>query len=107
MGPDSSGKSRESQLDPNWQFTAPLKNGDEVEADLGGAFFAAKISQVVGNTYNVVFFDGDRIDGLERDQIKLLKPPSIDSDEIEIDTSGLTKKEIKRLKKKMEKKKRK
>lgn len=84
--PDSSRKSPESQLGPNWQFTAPLKNGDEVEADLGGAFFAAKISQVVGNTYNVVFFDGDRIDGLERDQIKLLTPPSSDS---ERDWSGL------------------
>jgi len=94
-----------SQLDPNWQFTAPLNVGDEVEADLGGAFFAAKISQVVGNTYNVVFFDGDRANGLDRSEIKLLTPPSAESEEF--DTTGLTKKEIKRLKKKMEKKKRK
>jgi len=101
----SSSSGPSGQLDANWQFTAPLKNGDEVEADLGGAFFPAKVSQVVGNTYNVVFFDGDRSDGLERDQIKLLNPPSSDSDEM--DTTGLTKKEIKRLKKKMEKKMRK
>ena len=94
-----------SQLDPNWKFTAPLKVGDEVEADLGGAFFAGKIAQVVGNTYNVVFFDGDRENGLERSQIKLINPPSVVSDEF--DTTGLTKKEIKKLKKKLEKKKRK
>ncbi|KAL9185437.1 hypothetical protein ACHAXT_003214 [Thalassiosira profunda] len=92
-----------SQLDPNWQFTAPLKVGDEVEADLGGAFFEAKISQVVGNTYNVVFFDGDRADGLARDEIKLLKPPADD----EFDTTGMTPKEIKRMRKKMEKKRKK
>jgi len=102
---DPSVEAQTSQLDPNWQFTAPLQNGDEVEADLGGAYFPAKISQVVGNTYNVVFFDGDRADGLERSQIKLSNPPSSDNDEI--DTTGLTKKEIKKLKKKMDKKKRK
>jgi len=95
-----------SQLDPNWQFTAALKVGDEVEADLGGAFFAGKIAQVTGNTYNVVFFDGDRENGLERDQIKLLNPPTA-ADEDEFDTTGMTPKEIKRMRKKMEKKKRK
>jgi len=63
----SSPSSNNSQLDPNWHFTSPLKVGDEVEADLGGAFFEAKVSQIVGNTYNVVFFDGDRADGLKRD----------------------------------------
>jgi len=62
-----------SGLDPNWQFTAPLKVGDELEVDLGGAFFQGK-AQVVGSTYKVVFFDGDRENGLERDQIKLLNP---------------------------------
>ena len=92
----------QTQLDSNWQFTVPLKVGDEVEADLGGAFFAAKIAQIVGDSYNVVFFDGDK-DTLARSQIKLLTPPSTDSDEI--DTTGLTKKEIKKLRKKMEKKK--
>ena len=91
-------------LDPNWQFTAPLAVGDECEADLGGAFFAAKVSQIIGNSYNVVFFDGDRADGLERSQIKLSKPPTPVSDDI--DTTGLTKKEIKRLMKKMDKERR-
>lgn len=94
------------QLDPNWQFTSQLKVGDEVEADLGGAFFEAKISQVTGNLYNVVFFDGDRLNGLERNQIKLLNPPAVDSD-MNFDTTGLTKKEIKKLKRKMEKEKKK
>jgi len=92
----------QTQLDPDWMFTAPLKVGDQVEADLGGAFFEAKIAQIVGDSYNVVFFDGDK-DTLARNQIKLLTPPSADSDEI--DTTGLTKKEIKKLRKKMEKKK--
>jgi hypothetical protein len=92
----------DSLLDPNWQFTSPVQVGDECEADLGGAFFAAKVSQVVGDKYNVHFFDGDRADGLERNQIKLLKPPSPEKEEI--DTTGLTKKEIKRLQKKNEKK---
>jgi len=96
----ASGKAQ--TLDVDWQFTAPLKVGDQVEADLGGAFFEAKIAQIVGDSYNVVFFDGDK-DTLDRSQIKLLTPPSADSDEI--DTTGLTKKEIKKLRKKMEKKK--
>ena len=98
--------SSSSQLDPNWQFTSPLKVGDEVEADLGGAFFAGKIAHVTGSTYNVVFFDGDREDGLERDQIKLLNPPTA-ADDDEFDTTGMTPKEIKKMRKKMEKKKRK
>lgn len=102
----SDDNSSSTQLDPNWQFTSPLKVGDEVEADLGGAFFVAKIAQVTGNTFNVVFFDGDRADGLERDQIKLLNPPTTDKED-EFDTTGLTAKEIKKLKKKMEKKTRK
>lgn len=97
--------SASAQLDPNWQFTSPLKVGDEVEADLGGAFFAGKIAQVTGSTYNVVFFDGDRENGLQRDQIKLLNPPAVEEDEF--DTTGMTPKEIKKMRKKMEKKKRK
>ena len=97
--------SASAQLDPNWQFTSPLKVGDEVEADLGGAFFAGKIAQVTGSTYNVVFFDGDRENGLERDQIKLLNPPTPVEDDF--DTTGMTPKEIKKMRKKLEKKKRK
>ena len=101
----SSQGSSSAQLDPNWQFTAPLKVGDEVEADLGGAFFAGKIAQVTGSTYNVVFFDGDRENGLQRDQIKLLTPPVAEEDEF--DTTGMTPKEIKKMRKKLEKKRRK
>ena len=92
----------ESALDPNWQFSTPLRVGDVCEAELGGAYFAAKVTQIVGNKYNVEFFDGDRADGLERHQIKLYQPPSLDKSNI--DTGGLTKKEIKRLQKKTEKK---
>ena len=96
-----------SGLDPNWQYTTPLKVGDECEADLGGAFFAAKIAKVSGSTYEVAFFDGDR-EWLERDQIKLLNPPAASDDGLDgIDTTEMTKKEIKKLKKKMEKKMRK
>merc|ERR1712032_581282 len=66
-----------SPLDSNWPFTAPLSVGDEVEADLGGAFFSAKVSRIVsGNSYDVTFFDGDSANGLTRDQVKLLKLPS-------------------------------
>lgn len=102
---NAGGAGTTTQLDANWQFTAPLKVGDEVEADLGGAFFPAKVSRAAGGAYDVVFFDGDRANGLGRDQIKLLNPPSEEDDEF--DTTGLTPKEIKKLRKKMEKKKRK
>lgn len=94
-----------AKLDPNWQFTAQLKVGDEVEADLGGAFFEAKVSKVAGSFFDVIFFDGDRADGLERSQIKLLKPPVIAEDDF--DTTGMTAKEIKKMRKKLEKKRRK
>ena len=94
-----------AKLDPNWQFTAQLKVGDEVEADLGGAFFEAKVSRVAGSFFDVIFFDGDRADGLERSQIKLLKPPVIAEDDF--DTTGMTAKEIKKMRKKLEKKRRK
>ena len=92
----------ESALDPNWRICTPLEVGDVCEAELGGAYFAAKVTKIVGDKYNVEFFDGDRLDGLERHQIKLYQPPSLNKSNI--DTGGLTKKEIKRLQKKMEKK---
>eukprot|EP00978_Attheya_sp_CCMP212_P026355 scaffold86495_cov59-Attheya_sp.AAC.7 len=99
------------QLPDNWEFTLPLKLGDEVEADLGGAMFPAKISRVVGDqmAYDVQFFDGDQDQGLERSMIKLLKPPAMegaDGDE-EKPPPGLTPKELKRWKKKQDKKKKK
>ena len=93
-------------LPANWEYTAPLQVGDEVEADLGGAFFPARVSAVTGNTYSVEYFDGDKDTGLERSMIKLMKPPAAASDEDELDigdTTGLTPKEIKKLKKKAQK----
>lgn len=94
----------ESALDPNWQFSTPLQVGDVCEAELGGAYFAAKVKQIVGDKdkYNVEFFDGDCANGLERHQIKLYQPPSLDKSST--NTAGLTKKELKRLQKKTEKK---
>ena len=94
-------------LPANWEYTVPLQVGDEVEADLGGAMFPARVTAVTGNTYSVEYFDGDKDSGLERSMIKLLKPPAAASDEDEIDigdTTGLTPKEIKKLKKKAQKK---
>ena len=96
-------------LPTNWEFTLPVKVGDNVEADLGGAFFPATITKVSGVHYDVQFFDGDRMDGLERSMIKLLVPPKDDDAGDNgtlfdgIDTSTLTKKELKRLRKKQEK----
>jgi len=94
-------------LPANWEYTVPLQVGDEVEADLGGAMFPARVSAVTGNTYAVEYFDGDKDTGLERSMIKLLKPPMPTSDEDELgigDTTGLTPKEIKKLMKKAKKK---
>ena len=98
--------SSELSLPDNWEFTLPLKKGDQVEADLGGAFFPATITKD-GETYNVQFFDGDVMDGLSRDMIKLLTPPSLSSvtkNGNEEPPPGLTKKELKRWHKKQEKK---
>ena len=102
---DDSGSS-EGGLPANWEFTLPVKVGDNVEADLGGAFFPATVTKVVGNKYDVQFFDGDQMAGLDRDMVKLLVPPKEDkADSLldGIDTTGLTKKELKRLRKKQEK----
>lgn len=94
-------------LPDNWELTLPLKIGDEVEADLGGAMFPAKVTGCRGSTFDVQFFDGDQEQGLERSMIKLLKPPAMESDDEEQPPPGLTTKELKRWKKKLEKKKRK
>eukprot|EP00594_Rhizosolenia_setigera_P018833 CAMPEP_0178964738 /NCGR_PEP_ID=MMETSP0789-20121207/15856_1 /TAXON_ID=3005 /ORGANISM="Rhizosolenia setigera, Strain CCMP 1694" /LENGTH=539 /DNA_ID=CAMNT_0020649571 /DNA_START=462 /DNA_END=2081 /DNA_ORIENTATION=+ len=98
-----------NQLPDNWEFTLPVSVGESVEADLGGAFFPATITKAVGGRYDVQFFDGDQLSGLERGMIKLLTPPKQESDDVlaGIDTSGLTPKEIRRLRKKEEKKRRK
>jgi hypothetical protein len=81
-------------------LTMPVKVGDQVEADLGGAFFPATVSRASGGTFDVNFFDGDRETGLERNQIKLLAPPAPQGD---INTSNMTPKQLKRWKKQQEK----
>jgi hypothetical protein len=95
-------------LPKNWEFSFPLKVGDQVEADLGGAFFPATVTKVSGTNYDVKFFDGDIMNGLDRSQIKLLVPPqsekgSSTDDETEDAPPGLTPKELKRWRKKQEK----
>ena len=94
----------DNALPADWAFTLPLSVGDQVEADLGGAWFSATVKAVRGNLYDVVFFDGDADTGLERSMLKLLKPPAPDTDD-EIDTSGMTAKQLKRWKKEQAKKK--
>ena len=87
------------ELPTNWAFTLPVKVGDQVEADLGGAFFPATVSRVSGNTYDVQFFDGDRETNLSREQIKLLVPPATSATSDDVDTSNMTPKQLKRWKK--------
>ena len=89
-------------LPDNWAFTLPVNVGDVVDADLGGAYFPATVTRASDNTYDVLFFDGDRDVGLLRSQIKLLKPPA-QADEV--DPSNMTPKQLKRWKKEQEKKK--
>jgi len=64
--------------DDSWQYTSSLKVGDKVEADLGGAFFPATITKANGERYDVRFFDGDAMSGLERSMIKLITPPKVE-----------------------------
>ena len=93
-------------LPHNWAFTLPLKVGDDVEADLGGALFPAKITKAFSNnTYDVEFFDGDRETGMERASIKLLKPPALapSADDDGVDTSQMTAKQLKRYRKAQQK----
>jgi len=99
----NAGSSAKTTLPENWAFTLPVKVGDEVEADLGGAFFDATVARVAGNKYDVRFFDGDMETGLDRSMLKLKTPPPMGEDEV--DTSKLTPKQLKRWKKEQEKKK--
>jgi hypothetical protein len=99
-GAESSGMT--TALPENWAFTMPVKVGDQVEADLGGAFFPATVTRVAGNAYDVKFFDGDQESGLERSMLKLMKPPNLAEEEV--DTSSMTPKQLKRWKKQQEKK---
>ena len=95
------------ELPTNWEFTLPVKLGDKVEANFGGAWFPATITKV-GATYDVQFFDGDSEAGLDRSLLKLLTPPpKVNGDGTVIngvDTSNMTKKELKRFLKKQKKK---
>ena len=100
-GADSSAPS--TVLPDNWTFTMPVKVGDQVEADLGGAFFPATVTRVAGDSYDVKFFDGDQESGLQRGMLKLLKPPNLVDEQV--DTSNMTPKQLKRWKKQQEKKK--
>jgi hypothetical protein len=94
-------------LPENWAFTLPVKVGDQVEADLGGAFFDATVKRVAGGKYDVQFFDGDTETGLDRSMIKLKTPPPLGGDDEGVDTSNMTPKQLKRWRKEQEKKKKK
>jgi hypothetical protein len=90
-----------TELAANWAFVMPVKVGDEVEADLGGAFFPATVTRAADGAFDVQFFDGDQETGLDRSQIKLLSPPGgSTADEVDdVDTSKMTPKQLKRWKK--------
>jgi hypothetical protein len=90
-------------LPEHWEFTLPVKVGDQVEADLGGAFFPATVMRVAGDKYDVAFFDGDQESGLERSMLKLTTPPAAVAVEEDVDTSKMTPKQLKRWKKQQEK----
>jgi hypothetical protein len=92
-------------LPDNWAFTLPVKVGDKVEADLGGAFFEAIVirASAADGTYDVQYFDGDGETGIDRSMIKLLSPPACASDDADADTSKMTPKQLKRWKKQQEK----
>lgn len=107
----SDGGAEDTALPDNWEFTLPLTVGDQVEADLGGAFFEATVTNVVNSKYDVKFFDGDTMNGLDRSMVKLVAVPSTSTEgddggdsEEEQPPPGLTKKEMKKWLKKQEKK---
>ena len=81
--------------------------GDQVEADLGGAFFPATVTKVLpgGNGYDVQFFDGDQESGMDRSMLKLMTPPDLSGSDDDVDTSQMTPKQLKRWKKAQQKKK--
>ena len=103
-GKTAESNSGATELPSNWAFALPVEVGDQVEADLGGAFFPATVSRASGNTYDVQFFDGDKETNLSRVQIKLLRPPATSAAADEVDTSNMTPKQLKRWKKQQQKK---
>ena len=88
-------------LPENWAVTMPVKIGGILEADLDGAFFPASVIRIEGNSYDVLFFDGDKDEGLDRSMLKLVKPPVMEED---ADTPAMTPKQLKRWKKEQKKK---
>mmetsp|Transcript_3786 Transcript_3786/g.9925 ORF Transcript_3786/g.9925 Transcript_3786/m.9925 type:complete len:692 (+) Transcript_3786:80-2155(+) len=107
---DGASESSAPALPDNWAFVLPVKVGDQVDADLGGAFFSATVTRVLpgGRGYDVQYFDGDRDTGLDRSMIKLLTPPDLSesgSGDDDVDTSQMTPKQLKRWKKAQKKKK--
>ena len=107
-GKSTSSGSSAPALPDNWAFVMPIKVGDQVEADLGGAFFPATVTKVLpgGNGYDVQFFDGDQESGMDRSMLKLMTPPDLSggSDD-DVDTSQMTPKQLKRWKKAQKKQK--
>uniref|UniRef100_A0A6U5M4H6 Bifunctional lysine-specific demethylase and histidyl-hydroxylase n=1 Tax=Corethron hystrix TaxID=216773 RepID=A0A6U5M4H6_9STRA len=97
-----SGGDNSMDLPEDWATSLPLKVGDEVEAYLGGAYFDATVTSIKGTLYDVMYFDGDVGKELARAEIRLLKPPPKDGGSIinGVDTSKMTKKELKKWKKK-------
>ncbi|GMH81565.1 hypothetical protein TL16_g08969 [Triparma laevis f. inornata] len=105
------GGGEENTIPDDWETSWPLQVGDQVEAELGGAFFPGSIENVHANgLYDVTFFDGDKEMGLGRNSIILKVKPVV-----QIETAGgaasgggvekkLTKKELKRLEKENKKK---
>ena len=74
--------------------------GDKVEAELGGAFFPATITNICDDgSFDVTFFDGDKEFGLGQAQVRLLVPKAMSI----VDTSKMTAKQLKRWKKEQEK----
>ncbi len=100
-------------LPEDWASTFPLSVGDAVESELGGAFFDAVVKDAnnEAGVFDVQFFDGEWERGVPRQSILLKSKPSpaaVAAANNEkngkpkpsvIDTTGLTKKEIKRLRK--------
>jgi Cupin superfamily protein len=88
-------------LPENWAFTLPVKVGDVVDADLGGAYFPATITRASEGSYDVLYFDGDKEHNLDRSRIRLMNPPIMENN---VDTSSMTPKQLKRWKKEQQQK---
>lgn len=109
MGQPAGGAGESGALPADWALTMPVKVGDPVEADLGGAYFSAKVIQASGDgsSFDVQFFDGDVEAGLSRSMLRLLSPPrmpSADSARAGTAPPNMTAKQLKRWKKQQQEK---